>query len=120
MLVFLNGQLVSTLRNRAQASDGLRLLLTYCVSSLRKQPFLLAIWDVSPGETSAPERKKSIVIIPTRLLCQMQAKSSGAEFLTSNPSLDWLLFCLLNVLLFLMFSSLSPRGIVTELKQQRP
>ena len=25
----------------------------------------------------------SIVIIPTRLLCQMQAKSSGAEFLST-------------------------------------
>ena len=80
---------------------------------------LLAVWDVSPGETSAPERKKSIVIIPTCLLCQMQAKSSGTEFLRSIPSSDWLLFCLYNLLLFLCSLCRRPRGIFRELKQQQ-
>ena len=61
---------------------------------------LLAVWDVSPADTSAPEQKKSIVIIPTCLLCQMQAKSSGTEFLRSNPSSDRSSFCLFNLLLF--------------------
>ena len=61
---------------------------------------LLAVWDVSPADTSAPERKKSIVIIPTCLLCQMKAISSGAEFLRSNPSSDRSSFCLFNLLLF--------------------
>ena len=40
----------------------------------------------------------SIVIIPTRLLCQMQAKSSGAEFLSTiskfMKSMNFVIACL--------------------------
>ena len=49
----------------------------------------------------------------------MQAKSSGAEFWRSNPSSDWWLFCLFNLLLFWCSLCRRPRGIFRELKQQR-
>ena len=76
-LKFKNGQSVSTLRNRAQASDGWDCYLPIACVAWEKQPFLLAPRRL-PGETSAPQEKKSIAIIPIRI--QMQAKSSGAEF----------------------------------------
>ena len=39
----------------------------------------------------------SIVIIPTRLLCQMQSNFSGAEFLSTYPSpwREWILIACL-------------------------
>ena len=58
-LKFKNGQSVSTLRNRAQASDGSDCYLPIACVACESSRFssLLAAWDVSPGETTASQQR---------------------------------------------------------------